>query len=177
MCRVCPEQIAMSQGEDLFGITFEKGEIVFSQGDMGDTMYIIQSGAVEISQSQNGIKVVLALLERGGFFGEMALIDNHPRSASATAISRSRLLPLTRSSLTERIRHDPGVVVHLLKTLCERINDTNLMLKTKIQNDERLRFFLESTRRETEETGRQVMNDRTAEQYRVSRRKKVYHAL
>lgn len=158
----------MSQGEDLFGITFEKGEIVFSQGDMGDTMYIIQSGAVEISQSQNGSKAVLALLERGGFFGEMALIDNHPRSASATAISRSRLLPLTRASLTERIRHDPGVVVHLLKTLCERINDTNLMLKTKIQNDERLRFILESRRRETEESGRQAVNGQTAGQDQVS---------
>jgi F420-non-reducing hydrogenase small subunit len=158
----------MSRGEDLFGITFAKGEIVFSQGDMGDTMYIIQSGAVEISQSRNGSKAVLALLERGGFFGEMALIDNHPRSASATAISRCRLLPLTRASLTERIRHDPGVVIHLLKTLCERINDTNLILKTKIQNDERLRFVLESRRRETEETGRQAGDSQTEGQNRVS---------
>jgi F420-non-reducing hydrogenase small subunit len=152
----------VSQGEDLFGITFEKGGIVFSQGDMGDTMFIIQSGAVEISQSQNGTKAVLALLERGAFFGEMALIDKHPRSASATAISRCRLLPLTRVSLTERIRHDPGVVVHLLKTLCERINDTNLTLKTKIQNDERLRFVLESRRREEERLGRQSTDSQTA---------------
>jgi F420-non-reducing hydrogenase small subunit len=127
-------------------------------------MYVIQSGAVEISQSQNGAKAVLALLERGGFFGEMALIDNHPRTASATAISRCRLLPLTRASLTERIRRDPGVVVHLLKTLCERINDTNLTLKTKVQNDERLRFILESRRRETDGAGRQAVGSQTVEQ-------------
>ena len=162
--RTCPERIAMTHGEDLFGITFKKGETIFSQGDMGDTMYVIQSGAVEISQYRNNAKTVLALLERGGFFGEMALIDNHPRSASATAISPCRLLPLTRSSLTERIRRDPGVVVHLLKTLCERINDTNLTLKTKVQNDERLRFILESGRRETEVARRQAVDGQTAEQ-------------
>jgi F420-non-reducing hydrogenase small subunit len=163
-----PEESTVSQGEDLFGITFEKGQPVFSQGDMGDTMYVIQSGAVEISQSQNGAKTVLALLERGGFFGEMALVDNHPRSASATAISRCRLLPLTRSSLTERIRRDPGVVVHLLRTLCERINDTNLTLKARVQNDERLRFILESGRRETERTSEQAVNDQPAGQDAVS---------
>jgi CRP-like cAMP-binding protein len=62
----------MSQGEDLFGITYDKGEVIFQQGTPGDTMYIIQSGAVEISQLQGDRKKVLALLERGDFFGEMA---------------------------------------------------------------------------------------------------------
>ncbi len=135
-------------GDELFGITYKKGEIVFNQGDMGDIMYVIQAGAVEISRLQNGDKMVLALLEHGDFFGEMALIDNHPRSATATIISSSRLLPFTRSSLTDRIRHDPGVVIHLLKTLCRRITATNKLLKTKVESSENLRFIVESKRRE-----------------------------
>ena len=140
---MCPYSIAMSQGGELFGITYRKGEVIFNQGDPGDTMFIIQSGAVEISRSQNSQKSVLALLEKGDFFGEMALIDKHPRAATATAISHSHLLPLTRLSLMERIRHDPGVVIHLLKTLCERINNTNRMIREMVDGNESLRMLLE----------------------------------
>ena len=134
----------MSPGEDLFGISCNKGEIIFSQGDQGDTMYIIQSGTVEISQDKNGKKVVLALLEKGDFFGEMALIDKHLRSATATAISHSRLLAFTRTSIMERILQDPGVVLHLLTTLCHRITQTNHLLYTMVQSDEALRSSVES---------------------------------
>lgn len=158
----------MSQGEEIFGITYEKGEVIFHQDDQGDTMYIIQSGAVEISQLQGEQKTVLALLERGDFFGEMALIDKHSRSATATAINRSRLLPLTRISLMDRIRHDPGVVIHLLKTLCKRIMDTNLLLRTKVQSNENLRFILESKRRENATITRQADNEKTVKPDKLS---------
>ena len=134
----------MSQGEDLFGISCNKGEVIFRQGDQGDTMYIIQSGTVEISQDKDGKKVLLALLEKGDFFGEMALIDKHLRSATATAISHSRILAFTRTSIMERIRQDPGVVLHLLTTLCHRITQTNHLLHTMVQSDEALRSFVES---------------------------------
>ena len=60
----------MNQGEDLFGITYEKNDVIFREGDMGDNMYIIQSGAVEISHTKDGHKHVLAILESGNFFGE-----------------------------------------------------------------------------------------------------------
>ena len=146
----------MSHGGELFGITYQKGEVIFHQGDFGDTMFIIQSGAVEISRSQNSHKNVLALLEKGDFFGEMALIDKHPRTATATSISNSRLLPLTRLTLMERIRHDPGVVIHLLKTLCERINNTNRMLHEIVEADESLRLILENGRKGSGEATEQA---------------------
>ena len=139
----------MSNSEDLFGITYRKGDVIFREGDMGDNMYIIQSGAVEISQTKDGHKHVLAILESGNFFGEMALIDSRPRSATATAISRSRLLLLTRDTLMERVRQDPGVVIHLLNTLCKRLTETNLALRNKVLGDEQLRFALERRRRKS----------------------------
>jgi F420-non-reducing hydrogenase small subunit len=142
----------MSQDGELFGLTYRKGEVIFNQGDPGDTMYIIQSGAIEISHRQGDNKKVLALLERGDFFGEMALIDKHPRTAAAAAISRSRLLPLTRISLMDRIRHDPSVVIHLLKTLCERINNTNRMMQSIVEGNEDLRMILEKGRLSPDET-------------------------
>jgi len=136
----------MGMDEELFGTIYEKGEIVFRQGDPGDTMYIIQSGAVEVSQLRDEQKFVLAFLGRGDFFGEMALIDKHPRSATVTAIRRSRLLPLTRASLLERTRYDPGVVLHLLKGLSQRIEKTNNLLRSMVQGDETLLSLLEISR-------------------------------
>ncbi len=88
----------VNKGDDLFGSVYKRGEVVFSQDDRGDTMYIIQSGAVEVSQRQGDKTVVLALLDQGDFFGEMALIDDEPRSATVTALRRTRLLALSRFS-------------------------------------------------------------------------------
>jgi len=144
----------MNQSEDLFGITYNKGDVIFREGDMGDNMYIIQSGAVEISRIKDGVKHVLAILENGNFFGEMALIDSRSRSATATSISRSRLLLLTRDTLMERVRKDPGVVIHLLNTLCKRLTETNLSLRNRVLGDEQLRFALECRRRNRHLPGR-----------------------
>lgn len=136
----------MSQGEEFFGTIYKKGEVVFRQGDSGETMYIIQSGAVEVSQRQGDKEVVLAILEQGDFFGEMALVDEKPRSATVTAIHRTRLLPLTRTSVMERMRHDPGVVLHLVKALSQRIVQTKRLLRLMVESNEALRSALASTR-------------------------------
>lgn len=143
----------MNQSEDLFGITYNKGDVIFREGDLGDNMYIIQSGAIEISRQRDGVKHVLAILESGNFFGEMALIDSRPRSATSTAISQSRLLLLTRNTLIERVRKDPGVVIHLLNTLCRRLTETNISLRNRILGDEQLRFALENRRKNRNITG------------------------
>jgi F420-non-reducing hydrogenase small subunit len=122
----------MSLGADVYGIVFEKGEIVCREGDPGDTMYIIQSGAVKISRNREGEEMVLAILEQGEFFGEMALVDQQPRSATVSTMSRTRLLPLTRTSFLQRTSRDPGISLHLIKILGERINRTLSLLRSKI---------------------------------------------
>ncbi len=108
-------------GEELFGTLFGKGEVVFREGERGDALFIIQSGAVEISRQAGGRKVVVGLLQRGDFFGEMAIVDDDVRSATATSIADTRLLPITRRSFHERARSDPGVALHLMRTLCLRL--------------------------------------------------------
>jgi len=115
----------LMSGEDIFGFLCERGETVFRQGDPGDAMYLIQTGAVEISSVRNGGEVVLALLEKGDFFGEMVLLDSLPRSTTARAIAPTRLLPLTRESLLDRLKSDPTVALHLLRAFCRRIERTS----------------------------------------------------
>jgi F420-non-reducing hydrogenase small subunit len=111
----------MECGAELFGSIYRRGDVVFRQGDPGDSMYIIQSGAVEVCQRKNGREAVIAILEKGDFFGEMALLQNEFRSATITAISRTRLIPLNKDLFVDRLKRDPDVSMHLLKKLIQRI--------------------------------------------------------
>lgn len=115
------------RGEELFGALYPKGAVVVREGETGNALYVIQSGAVEVSRETRAGRVVIALLERGDFFGEMALVDDELRSATVTAIADSRLLPITRRSFKERVRIDPGVALRLLRTLCLRLERTRIL--------------------------------------------------
>jgi F420-non-reducing hydrogenase small subunit len=121
--------------EELYGSIYDKDEVVFRQGDRGDTMYVIQHGAVEVSRRSEDKDTVLSLLEKGDFFGEMALIDDRTRSATVRTLCRCRLLALTRSSLLSRLRKDPGVALHLLDALSKRIESSNLLLRKSVEYD------------------------------------------
>jgi CRP-like cAMP-binding protein len=112
---------------ELSGRDFEKDEIIFRQGEPGDKMYIVQTGLVEISRDRDGKPLVLANLETGDFFGEMALVDNSPRSATARAASDCHLFELERESFVERVSKSPDIALHVLRTLCGRLVDTNIL--------------------------------------------------
>ncbi len=129
----------MAIATDLFGRTIAKGRIIFRQGDPGDEMYIIQSGAVEVSKIRQGRKIILTLLEKGDFFGEVALIDSKPRSATVTALTRTRLLPLSRSIFLKRIAYNPDVVLRVLRALSRRIDRMTETIRSLIDHDDELR--------------------------------------
>jgi F420-non-reducing hydrogenase small subunit len=122
----------MSLSPDVYGIVFPRGEIICQEGDRGDTMYVIQSGAVEVSRQSGGESLVLAILEQGDVFGEMALVDQYPRSATVKTITRTRLLPLTRSSFIDRATEDPEISTYLIRVLSQRIERTVRLLRYKL---------------------------------------------
>jgi F420-non-reducing hydrogenase small subunit len=126
----------MGTGAELFGSVYENGELIFRQGDPGDTMFIVQSGAVKISQLEAGKEVVIAVLEKGALFGEMALLHRGPRSATAKAAGQTRLLALTPHALIERVRLDPGVALHLLKALTFKIYRADQRLQQIVEQKE-----------------------------------------
>jgi CRP-like cAMP-binding protein len=96
------ETPSMADATQLFGRVYRRGEVIFEESVPGDEMYIIQSAAVEISRNHGNRRVTLNLLEKGEFFGEMALVDSQPRSATATAVGRTRLLPVSKRIFLER---------------------------------------------------------------------------
>jgi CRP/FNR family transcriptional regulator len=100
---------------------FEAGSVMISEGDTGLGLFVIMSGRVEITKGVGDEAVRLATMERGDLLGEMALIDDRPRSASAVALEETRCLLITRASFQNLAEQDPEIAWCLLPTLAERI--------------------------------------------------------
>lgn len=90
--------------------TIYDGEYVFKEGEEGDRAYILQDGTVEIFQSRDGEEIVLGELSKGGIFGEMALIDDKPRMASARAVGTCTVIIIPRRTFAEKLKEaDPFI--------------------------------------------------------------------
>ena len=97
---------------------FRRGEVIFHIGDPGDALFVIVSGEVKISlPSETGDEAILATLRDGDVFGELALLDGAPRSASATAISPTEAVVLPRERFRELIATEAGVRDALLASI------------------------------------------------------------
>jgi CRP-like cAMP-binding protein len=98
------------------------GEAIFTQDAPGDEMYVIQEGQVEILlRADDGSEVGLATLGRGDFFGEMAVIDGTPRTATARSKGGCKVLPLRGELFTEMLQHDPETTLRIMRKLSARI--------------------------------------------------------
>ena len=92
-------------------------EILFREGDPGDVAFVVESGAVEIFRIKGKQEVVLATLERGSLFGEMALIDDQPRSANARASSESVVKQIGRKEFLHHLRSSPDAAFKMMQQL------------------------------------------------------------
>jgi len=105
-------------------LEFDEGDNVFSEGDPGDLMFMILEGDIEICIGEGSSKKILAVMERGDFFGESALITDLPRSATATAVSQSILLPFVRKDLVEGLIADPDAALQFVQVLIIRLRNS-----------------------------------------------------
>lgn len=109
---------------------YEQSEVLFAQGDQGDSMFFVLSGKISIFAGVPPRIEVLTVFEKGDFFGEMGLFDDKPRSASAMALEASHLLVLHKSDFRELIAEYPEVALGIMKELNQRIRVTNERLTT-----------------------------------------------
>ena len=90
---------------------FEKGRVLFREGDRGEDMYIVQSGKVAIKKKLAEGETTLAVLEKGDFFGEMAILERMPRSASAEVIEDGDLIVIAGDMFGDMIKSNPEIAV------------------------------------------------------------------
>jgi CRP-like cAMP-binding protein len=109
-------------------ISFGEGDIIFSEGDLGTEMYIIQEGEVEIVKRLGSESHVLSHLEKGDFFGEMAVVDNIPRSADAVARSAVRCVAINGSAFDEMLRRNPEIAIRIIRKYVKRLREANALL-------------------------------------------------
>jgi CRP/FNR family cyclic AMP-dependent transcriptional regulator len=100
---------------------YEQGAVIFLRGDPGDCLYGVVTGKVRISVSAPGGKeLFLNIMEPGDSFGEIALLDGQPRTASATALAPAELVIIQREPFLALLRKEPSLAQHLIALLCQR---------------------------------------------------------
>ncbi len=115
---------------------FASARHVFRRGEPGEAMYVIVSGSVRIIVTDtDGREIILAALGSGDFFGEMAMLDGHGRSADAVVVEDAQLAVLTRQNFVEFIRSDAAIAVRMLSTMTHRLRRTDELLRHRISRN------------------------------------------
>jgi CRP/FNR family transcriptional regulator len=109
----------MTSGE--LGRIYHDGEIVFRQGDVGDCLYVVQEGEVEIIDESGGRETLLRVAGRNELFGEMAVFEREKRSATIRARGEARILTIDKKNFLRRINEDPSLAFNLVERMSQRV--------------------------------------------------------
>ena len=115
------------------------GEVIVRQGEVGNCMYVIQQGQVEVLLKKGDADVCVAVLDEGDFFGEMALFDQEVRSATVRARGEVRILTLEKRTFLRRIHEDPSLAFRMLEKMSRRVRKLNETLNAALGRRSALR--------------------------------------
>ncbi len=118
-----------------FAKNYEPGEVIIAEYEPGDSFYLIQSGRVQLVKCVNGTKKNLDILKAGEFFGEMAILDNSPRSATCMAAGNVKCLEFNKENFELLITGNPQMALLLLKLFCKRIYDQKRRFRILVVKD------------------------------------------
>ncbi len=122
--------------DELYRRTIPAGAFVFREGEVGDRAYIVERGRIEIAALREGKKTVLAHLGEGELFGEMALIDEQLRSASAQALDETTLIVVDRDQVRQKLDAADPLMAMFLKVFLDRLRQTTRALAQRQQGGE-----------------------------------------
>lgn len=108
---------------------FGPNEFLFAEGDLGTEMFIIQEGKVEVFKTIDGVENQLAVLDKGDFFGEMSILEDMPRNASARAVEKTRVLRIDGATFDQMLRSNPEIAVRMMRKLSRRLRRTDQLLE------------------------------------------------
>jgi CRP/FNR family cyclic AMP-dependent transcriptional regulator len=116
---------------------YSPGTVICREGEEGDEMYIIQKGRVRVSKDFAGAPHLISVLEKGDFFGEMALVTRIRRSATVTAIDSVELLVFNREGLLNTITRNARIALTIIDKLCRRLQAAHLKIQHLVKRDAR----------------------------------------
>jgi CRP/FNR family transcriptional regulator, cyclic AMP receptor protein len=125
---------------------FAAGSTLFREDDPGEVMYVIQTGSVRISKTVHGEEKLLAVLGPGEFFGEMALLNGKPRTATATAVEPARCLVIDSRTLEEMVSRNAEIALRLIKKLAMRLDSADSLIEILMHRDPKARVLLALSR-------------------------------
>ncbi|MFO0585355.1 MAG: cyclic nucleotide-binding domain-containing protein [Anaeromyxobacter sp.] len=120
---------------DIYGRDFPAGSVLFEEGDPGSRMYVIQAGEVRIEKQAGAGRVTLAVLGPGEAFGEMALLEGQPRSASAVVEKDARILEIDQAAFADLVKGNGEVALRLLRRLSARLREANRQIRNFLSAD------------------------------------------
>lgn len=118
-----------------FGKEIPKGTVLFKEGDPGKEMYVVQSGKVAIAKKVRDVEKILATLGPGEFFGEMSIISNKPRNATAIVAEDARLLVIDPKTFESMIRGNSEIAVRMIKKLADRLSEADTQIESLLMSD------------------------------------------
>jgi CRP-like cAMP-binding protein len=118
-----------------FGKKAQPGEVLFREQEEGREMFVLQSGKVRLTRRIRGAEKFLADLGPGEFFGEMAILNNKPRSATATVVEEAQLLVIDPKTFEAMIKTNTEIAVRMIKKLAKRLDDANEQIETLLLRD------------------------------------------
>lgn len=115
---------------------FGVGDVVFQEGDLGTEMYVVHQGSVEILRTVGGETRQIAVLEKGDFFGEMSLLEELPRNATARALEPTTLIEINGALFDRMLRRNPEIAVRIMRKLSRRVRQTDEYLAQALEAEE-----------------------------------------
>jgi CRP/FNR family cyclic AMP-dependent transcriptional regulator len=116
------------------------GELVFAEKDLGEEMYLVHTGKILIYQDFSGRREPLTKIEPGGYFGEMAIIDEQPRSASASAEQDSILLVLHKDDFRSAVHDYPDIAFAVFKEFSRRVRQADTRIRSLVEELRRIQI-------------------------------------
>jgi CRP/FNR family transcriptional regulator, cyclic AMP receptor protein len=118
-----------------FSRAYAPGAPICREGEEGEEMYIIQAGKVRVSKQFGGKTHVISVLEKGDFFGEMAIVNRIQRTATVTAIDNVELLVFDRDGLQNMIARNTKIALSIIDKLCRRLQDAHMKIQHLVKRD------------------------------------------
>ncbi len=118
-----------------FGREFPRGAVLFREGEPGREMFVVQQGRVTISKKVGEVEKILAAMGPGEFLGEMSILNNRPRSATATCAEDSKILVIDAKTFEAMIRGNAEIAIRMIKKLADRVAEANEQIENLLLAD------------------------------------------